>query len=1187
MVKRKTGAGRRIEAQLALRQRANGSPLATGAHSPLTRREFIERIVAAATALGMPPLLASCGGSDDEAPAPTPPQRPSELRTLFFNFSHLGAAQTTHVLVAGGKRLPLTKVSDKPEVLRSARQGNEFLRSVPDDQITHHVEAAAFATSSVTLAYLSCAEDPAGGTWQMSSMYFNIPSNGVSHAYAKARVRTTEGPLPLSGKRRRYGVRAAASAQDLLEEHALIDTNSHAEALVGLHPELLSLEPNSAAHVHHNYISGDDNTAFLAGILGTMGPATPAGTTNVSGAQPWATLVPLSDNTTSPSMPVPLTDGKWPGQQPQPLKMSDGKLNQYYPDWNPLIDQNAGPAYLSIHPQVKNDESLGLDVTGFNPNTPPTAEIASQHSGKLWSRHDGTTSFARKATAVQASTGPTYTFAQAAVNPGLVVAPPDASAYTVLGDGRVQVRLDVAFNWFLRWLGVHVQFVDPNGNVIKTTSLPGDTLPNQPGPYPRTLDPDDTVVFADVLSSATTLLGVPVYPGSVPTVVKIPTGAQTLRLYYGGIGLSGSDPPELAGTSVRATGAIMTLLINYGITGIFMAAGVNEGLDPVIKKCVAIGGGLVVREVVALLGADAFNGAGGVPLLATAMNLLKTLLTAALSVALAEMVAAIAAELFAAQIIDSIPVAGQIARGISAATGAAELVQTSFEIAFSPPTYLFSITLTHDLSVKVLPDANNTQFPQLPTGYTLYYKVTYGFDGVDASPHTLDAVDVPDPTVKSIPITLTGIPRGGQVNITIGFYARKSGTPVGQNDWCAGKGTTGVIDNTLDQAPDLPITQIKVPIQSSTQYLHTRKVTLDLRADHVWTSTSQAPPYVAPPGSQVPGLGDFNAITVRQGRSLPPQQGYVGYAWKAFSNGVNGCSAAAPGQLDQLANLNTDAGNGGANAQNGYTRTSCGQQAGVQVGYNLLSHDAKNCYLDSTTLYLRPVQLDPPAFADPLNGLAFGQLNLGSTRLLLHPQGHIISINNDNHILETLRLPSAPMADADATKRFRARTCVGQGSRPGRITSPVAAAVSPEGVILVLEDSANSSAPGNNRISAFDIGGSPVQFFKLQKQPYYLQLDATPDVTYLDLAVEFTGYLYVLSKDANNNHRLDIYHPGQTGTTPICTTQGVNAARLTVDFWRDVYTLNYEVLQLPNGGGIPSAFTEPSVSLWVPTPPVV
>ena len=53
-----------------------------------------------------------------------------------------------------------------------------------------------------------------------------------------------------------------------------------------------------------------------------------------------------------------------------------------------------------------------------------------------------------------------------------------------------------------------------------------------------------------------------------------------------------------------------------------------------------------------------------------------------------------------------------------------------------------------------------------------------------------------------------------------------------------------------------------------------------------------------------------------------------------------------------------------------------------------------------------------------------------------------------------------------------------------------------------------------------------------------------------------------------------------SGNQPIATTLDVNAARLTVDFWRNVYTLNYEVLRLPNGNA--AGLTEPSVSLWTP-----
>jgi hypothetical protein len=435
---------------------------------------------------------------------------------------------------------------------------------------------------------------------------------------------------------------------------------------------------------------------------------------------------------------------------------------------------------------------------------------------------------------------------------------------------------------------------------------------------------------------------------------------------------------------------------------------------------------------------------------------------------------------------------------------------------------------------------------------------------------------------------LDQLPRGGAVTVSIGFYARKLQAPAGPNDWCAAKGTTGPQDNTKETLPDIVVKQFKVPILPSTRYIHTRTTRLDATARHSWFDDpdgSHAPPYLPPPGGQQPGrLGALRSITVRQNTVGHP--GYVGYAWQAYSSGLLDCSARVPGQLDQMANLSTDDGNGGANAQNGYARSPCGLQgggtSGVSLAYSLLNDDARNVYLDTSTGHIRPISLgSPPGFAPPSTGLSLGKLNLDSTRLLLHPMGFAVSINNVHHKLETLRMPAKPLTEAQVEKSFLARTASGQGNRPGLMTSPVAAAVSADGVVFVLED-----GTVNNRLLAFDVGGNPLPYFKSQKEsPYWMRLTATVGHTYLDLAVEFTGYVYVLSQNPDTStFQLSIYHPSQADTTPICTTLNVNAARLAVDFWRSVYTLNYEVLQLPGGGGFP-ALTEPSVSLWLPLPP--
>jgi hypothetical protein len=126
---------------------------------------------------------------------------------------------------------------------------------------------------------------------------------------------------------------------------------------------------------------------------------------------------------------------------------------------------------------------------------------------------------------------------------------------------------------------------------------------------------------------------------------------------------------------------------------------------------------------------------------------------------------------------------------------------------------------------------------------------------------------------------------------------------------------------------------------------------------------------------------------------------------------------------------------------------------------------------------------------------------------------------------------------------------------------------------------------GNNRIHALDAAANPLPHFTNQSSKYFFPFSATGggNTQYLDIAVEFSGFIYVLSEN-NGVYRLDIYRPDQSGTNPISTTMGFNAAKVTVDYWRNVYSLNYEVLTV-NGAPPPGGRTEPSVSQWVPTTP--
>ena len=84
---------------------------------------------------------------------------------------------------------------------------------------------------------------------------------------------------------------------------------------------------------------------------------------------------------------------------------------------------------------------------------------------------------------------------------------------------------------------------------------------------------------------------------------------------------------------------------------------------------------------------------------------------------------------------------------------------------------------------------------------------------------------------------------------------------------------------------------------------------------------------------------------------------------------------------------------------------------------------------------------------------------------------------------------------------------------------------------------------------------------------------------YLDIGVEGLGFMYVLSYTngglSADDYRLDIWDPDGNH---LLRKTGVAAARMAVDTFRNVYTLNYETI-----AGAPRI--EPSLSQWEPSTP--
>lgn len=113
--------------------------------------------------------------------------------------------------------------------------------------------------------------------------------------------------------------------------------------------------------------------------------------------------------------------------------------------------------------------------------------------------------------------------------------------------------------------------------------------------------------------------------------------------------------------------------------------------------------------------------------------------------------------------------------------------------------------------------------------------------------------------------------------------------------------------------------------------------------------------------------------------------------------------------------------------------------------------------------------------------------------------------------------------------------------------------------------------------------------------PYFPLNPFNEQLNYCDLAIESKGYVYILSYKGDPTSKniphtayvLDVYTPDGAHlfrTPDKKFAQGtemeyIAAGKITVDLWRDLFSLNYEKIEGPGGR------TEPSISKWSPTPP--
>lgn len=741
-------------------------------------------------------------------------------------------------------------------------------------------------------------------------------------------------------------------------------------------------------------------------------------------------------------------------------------------------------------------------------------------------------------------------------------------AFSIVDDSANGNLVMHCTNEWLRHLSACVQYRDAKGQVL----APKDWSDKIPSGLRPIFQQDPNTKFLELVPPVRTVFGVPLPADPTRIVIPVPPDAQSIQLYFGGLGRGGSYD-----SAVCPVGVAVTVVAEMALPMIILFAGIAiTNSQPVVKL-------MADKEVLfAVCTVAGFLVAGGsATYIGVAQDSTKAIKDLAITLgpmllspatALGQYLMQKFAEGTAARCAPFFNVFSTI---VSAAVTAAQLSQTICEVMSSPWVFNAEITRAIDLDITIKADERWHKFPDLATSYA----VSVVYDKGATLPRQVFRLSAP-PHSKPLNVKFSDVPAGGRLKIYVFFYA-ENGWQAGQGEsaWIDAKGTSG---STLSIA-GLEITTNEVPLSGASIYTHASKIAYTKARGHFWQGSKDPPTATAtsPQPYRDHQIQRLLSITTAQRPAM------VAYAWQATGLNQPMDDAATPRSnqsMYTLQNLSTL-----EDPDSAYATPPVGFNLPGAVFYDVTSAQdgsGRNFFVDASRgdfdaeknpaggMHLRRVELKylgKPDFATRSNK-SWGRFPVGIDRYVLHPQGVVLGVSYKSHKLWMLKLPAAASSDDLAAQATMAG---GEGKREGLLDGPRALAVGLDGRVLVLEG-------GNDRIQAFDLEGKPVRYFKNPKGGENISTLALKDPansSYLDLAVEAKGYLYVLRRrngTGPENYQVDLYEPDGTF---LVSTPKVAADKITVDLLRNMYTLNYEVILGKDDR------TEPSISLWIPPAP--
>jgi hypothetical protein len=889
-----------------------------------------------------------------------------------------------------------------------------------------------------------------------------------------------------------------------------------AETLLFHHPELMTNDAADAATVMHQHIQTAPGLMELAEAIASQGPGG------------WYDLHPIveSDGTQA----VSATDHDGDGAP-------DAAPMWRYQPKDAVLEHGLTASQHSLR-GAKNDTSL---------------------KDKLWRTQDGTGHLEEDPAPMEGSRdGYQFALAHHGFHHGLRT--------TMSTDGE---KVTLSFrNDYVRHLSVFVEFYDEKKQPVTPASWEAPTLLD----LGKDLGLDDGHRrFLTLLDPVPLILGIPIAGDYADKVVTFtwPTAARYARLRAGGLGFSG--PSEF---DVVILGAALTGIFEVAVPTVLLglqSGTIDIDLKPLWKDVATVSA--VLQFAIGILGD------GGSKI--TLGNLLKKFGVAAANFLWGN--AKIRQKLFEAvaesEFEDCVPFVGWALLVVDMAATAAALIETSAEVATSPLCIDNTITASHDVDVVIAHDPKDNEFPASATHYKVVLKL--GGNITRTAKAEMPGTTWADP----LTVAFDGVPAGGHFDLEVTFYS--------DSGWVAGHVLLSKVASVNDAGSDhqtcnVTIKENLIKLTADTTWQHKDRLAFD-GDDHVWEAGAGPTATIADLDHSASG----NAISELSTLHLSPRIPALGYAWRGFSPDQVPCPGVpSNGQLYAYQTIST-----APDPEDEYRPESCGTEEPLYLALDETGSATEgDHYLVSPKdglWHVRALTLEEGGFTVSEGSL--GTFAAALDGFVVHPAGRLIGISRQNSKLLVLEPPDGPVDDDEAPAAIplagRALSQEGLDANPTLLASPIAMRLDPQDTVLVLDDvhAFTAGTPDHAvraRLKAFTYDGTPVPRFA---GAHHLDLSAdddTHDLHYLDFAVDIQGYIFVLyyvtpqddttHKVTAADYRLDVFEPAGTH---LSRTNGVAAARLAMDPWRNLYSLNYEVLAGPGGR------TEPTVSQWIPETP--